>query len=61
MLFPRTGETFLDHDSFRPVFEAAAHLGVPPYIHPAMPPKRLIDAAYRGFGEMTSLLLSTGG
>lgn len=61
MLFPRTGETFLDHDSFRPVFEAAAHLGVPLYIHPAMPPKKLIDAAYSGFDEMTSMLLSTGG
>ncbi|WP_297621766.1 amidohydrolase family protein [Nocardia sp.] len=61
MLFPRTGETFLDHDSFRPVFEAAAHLGVPLYIHPAMPPKKLIDIAYSGFDDMTSMLLSTGG
>lgn len=61
MLFPRTGERFLDHDSFRPVFEAAAHLGVPLYIHPAMPPRKLIDAAYSGFDDMTSLLLSTGG
>lgn len=61
MLFPRTGGTFLDHDSFRPVFEAAAHLGVPLYVHPAMPPRKLIDAAYGGFDEMTSMLLSTGG
>ena len=61
MLFPRTGETFLDHVSFRPVFEAAAHLGVPLYIHPAMPPRKLIDTAYSGFDEMTGLLLSTGG
>jgi predicted TIM-barrel fold metal-dependent hydrolase len=61
MLFPRTGETFLDHVSFRPVFEAAAHLGVPLYIHPAMPLRKLIDAAYSGFDEMTGLLLSTGG
>ncbi|MGQ4512936.1 amidohydrolase family protein [Streptomyces sp. DW26H14] len=61
MLFPRTGGTFLDHDGFRPLFEAAAHLDVPLYIHPAMPPKKLIDAAYSGFDEMTSMLLSTGG
>lgn len=43
MLFPRTGETYLDHASFRPIFEAAVHLGVPLYIHPAMPPRKLID------------------
>ncbi|MEN8651668.1 amidohydrolase family protein [Streptomyces sp. 21So2-11] len=61
MLFPRTGETYLDHASFRPIFEAAAHLGVPLYIHPAMPPRKLIDIAYSGFDEMTGLLLSTGG
>lgn len=61
MLFPRTGETYLDHASFRPIFETAAHLGVPLYIHPAMPPRKLIDIAYSGFDEMTGLLLSTGG
>ncbi|WP_158892745.1 amidohydrolase family protein [Amycolatopsis anabasis] len=61
MLFPRTGERFLDHASFRPVFEAAAQLGVPLYIHPAMPPEKLMDVAYSGFDEKTGLLLSTGG
>lgn len=61
MLFPRTGETFLDHDIFRPVFEAAAHLRVPLYIHPAMPPQQLRNAAYGGFDDWTSMLLSTGG
>ncbi|ORX12695.1 hypothetical protein AWC31_31310 [Mycolicibacterium wolinskyi] len=61
MLFPRTGATFLDHDRFRPIFEAADQLDVPLYIHPGMPPKKLIDAAYTGFDEWTSLQLATGG
>jgi predicted TIM-barrel fold metal-dependent hydrolase len=33
LLFPRTGEEFLDHEKFRPVFEAAARLQVPA-VHP---------------------------
>lgn len=49
----RTGETFLDRASFERVVEAAAHLGVPLYIHAATPSRRLVDAAYSGFGEMT--------
>lgn len=61
MLFPRTGGIFLDDDRFRPVFEAAAQLGVPLYIHPAVPPRSVREAAYGGFDDWTSLLLSTGG
>jgi hypothetical protein len=61
MLFPRTGDTFLDDDRFRPVFEAAAQLRVPLYVHPALPPRSVREAAYGGFDDWTSLLLSTGG
>jgi hypothetical protein len=61
LLFPRTGETFLDHDRCRPVFEAAAQLRVPLYIHPAVPPRTVRDASYGGFGDFTSMILSTGG
>jgi hypothetical protein len=32
MLFPRTGDLYLDHDTLRPVFEAAAGLDVPLHI-----------------------------
>jgi hypothetical protein len=53
LLFPRTGETYLDHDRFRPVFEAAAQLRVPLYIHPALPPRPVRDALYSGFGDWT--------
>jgi predicted TIM-barrel fold metal-dependent hydrolase len=61
MLFPRTGETYLDHDSFRPVFEAAAQLQVPLYIHPAMPPQPVRDAYFSGFDNVTNMILSAGG
>jgi uncharacterized protein len=61
LLFPRTGETFLDHDKFRPVFEAAAQLRVPLYIHPAVPPQSVRDASCSGFGDFTDMILSTGG
>jgi predicted TIM-barrel fold metal-dependent hydrolase len=61
MLFPRTGETYLDHDRFRPVFEAAAQLRVPLYIHPALPPRRVRDALYGGFGDWANMILSSSG
>lgn len=61
MLFPRSGDLQLDHNSFRPIFEAAAELKVPLYIHPGLPPKIVRDACYSGFSPMTNLILSTGG
>ncbi|MCZ2811942.1 amidohydrolase family protein [Modestobacter sp. VKM Ac-2979] len=61
MLFPRTGDVFLDDDRFRPIFEAAAELRVPLYIHPALPPRQLRTIAYGGFDQWTSMILGTGG
>jgi uncharacterized protein len=61
MLFPRTGETYLDHDRFRPVFEVAAQLQVPLYIHPALPPPSVRDAYFSGFDDFTNMVLSAGG
>jgi predicted TIM-barrel fold metal-dependent hydrolase len=61
LVFPRTGETFLDHDRFRPVFEVAAQSRVPLYLHPAVPPRSIRDAAYGGFDEFTGMILATGG
>lgn len=54
-------ETYLDHDKFRPVFEAAAELAVPLYIHPALPPRAVRDASYSGFSDFTDMILSAGG
>ncbi len=61
MLFPRTGLNYLDHSSFRPIFEAAAELKVPLYIHPGVPPQAVREACYGGFDFTTNLMLSTGG
>ncbi|MEC3981014.1 amidohydrolase family protein [Amycolatopsis sp. H20-H5] len=61
LLFPRTGELYLDHEKFRPVFEAAAHLRVPLYIHPALPPQSVRDACFSGFDDRTNMILSAGG
>jgi uncharacterized protein len=61
VLFPLTGETYLDHATFRPVFEVAARHQVPLYIHPALPPQAVRDACYSGFGDFTNMVLSAGG
>jgi predicted TIM-barrel fold metal-dependent hydrolase len=61
MLFPRIGPNYLDHSSFRPIFEVAAELKVPLYIHPGVPPEAVREACYGGFGFATNLMLSTGG
>ena len=62
MVFPRTGDdVYLDHEMFRPIFESAAALGVPLYIHPQLPPRRVRDACYSGFSETLNLTLAGGG
>jgi predicted TIM-barrel fold metal-dependent hydrolase len=61
MLFPRTGANYLDHSSHRPIFEVAAELNVPIYLHPGVPPEAVREACYSGFGTATNLMLSTGG
>lgn len=44
-----------------PIFDAAAGLGVPIYIHPGPQPQQLRDIAYSGFDRWTSMILGTGG
>jgi predicted TIM-barrel fold metal-dependent hydrolase len=61
LLFPRSGETFLDHERFWPIFDTAARLHVPLYMHPGVPPRAIRDASYSGFSEFTNMLLATGG
>jgi len=46
---------------FLPVFEAAAHLGVPIYLHPAPPPQSVRDAYYSGLPSELGFLLSIAG
>jgi predicted TIM-barrel fold metal-dependent hydrolase len=56
-----TGGLFLDDPRFLPVFEAAAHLGVPIYLHPAPPPQPVREAYYSGLPGDLGFLLSIAG
>ena len=60
MICGRTGEVNLDDVSMRPVFEAAASLKVPLYVHPKMPPLSVRQAYYSGFGHDIDLALAAG-
>ena len=52
---------FLDDPRFLPVFEAAAQLGVPVYLHPAPPPETVKQAYFSGLpGELGHLLSIAG-
>jgi predicted TIM-barrel fold metal-dependent hydrolase len=61
LLFGRTGERNLDHPDNWPVFEAAASLGAPLYIHPQIPQPRVQAALYAGFGEAIDNAFATFG
>ncbi len=52
---------FLDHPRFTPIFEAAQTLDVPIYLHPAPPPKAVIEAYYSGLPGSLGFFLSTAG
>lgn len=61
MVFPRTGDAYLDDESFRPIFEAAGDLGVPIYLHPQVVPGPVRQAYFSGFGAEIELVLATAG
>ena len=56
-----TGGVFLDDPRFLPVFEAAAHLNVPIYLHPAPPPEPVRQAYFSGLPGDLGFLLSIAG
>jgi predicted TIM-barrel fold metal-dependent hydrolase len=56
-----TDGLFLDDSRFLPVFEAAAHLGVPVYLHPALPPQPVRQAYYSGLPGQLGFALSIAG
>jgi predicted TIM-barrel fold metal-dependent hydrolase len=56
-----TGGLFLDDPSFLPVFEAAADLNVPIYLHPAPPPEPVRHAYFSGLPGDLGFLLSIAG
>jgi hypothetical protein len=52
---------FLDDARFLPVLEAAAHLAVPIYLHPALPPEAVREAYYTGLPGALGQVLSIAG
>jgi len=56
-----TAGLFLDDPRFLPVWEAAAHLGVPVYLHPAPPAEPVKSAYYSGLPGQSGHLLSIAG
>lgn len=61
MLCGRTRKKHLDHPDFWPLFECAAGLGVPLFIHPQIPQPAVREAAYSGFGAELDLALAGPG
>lgn len=61
MLFGRTRDRNLDHPDNWPIFEQAAALQAPLYIHPQAPVPAVREALYGGFGEDVDAALSTFG
>ena len=52
---------FLDAPKFTPFFEAAQALDVPIYLHPAPPPKPVMESYFTGLPPQTGFILSTAG
>ena len=61
LLCGRTRDKNLDHPDFLLMFQTAANLGVPVYIHPQIPQRAVRDALYSGFGEPTDTAFAAFG
>lgn len=61
LLFGRAGDRNLDHPDNWPIFEAAAALRAPLYIHPQVPQPRVRAALYAGFDDAVDTAFSTFG
>ena len=61
MVFGRTRERNLDDPFFWPIFEAAAALKAPLYLHPQSPQPTVRAAYYAGFSEPVDALFATAG
>jgi predicted TIM-barrel fold metal-dependent hydrolase len=60
-LFGRTRERNLDHPDNEPIFEAAAALRAPLYLHPQSPLPTVRDAIYSDFGAAVDGAFATHG
>lgn len=61
MVYGRTGDVPLDAPRYDALFEAAAALGQPIFIHPQIAPRAVRETSYTGFESMTELALATFG
>jgi len=61
MIFGRSGERNLDHLDNWPIFEAAASLRAPLYIHPQIPQAPVRAALYTGFDDVIDNVFATHG
>jgi predicted TIM-barrel fold metal-dependent hydrolase len=61
MLHGRTGDRHLDDPEFCGVFEQAATLGVPIYLHPQMPSQDVRRLYYDGYSDVVSGYFASGG
>ena len=61
LLAPRTRHRPLDSAEFLPIFETAARLKVPLYLHPQPPEPAIRDTYYSGFSEKVDAVFATGG
>jgi uncharacterized protein len=61
LVFGRTGECNLDHADNWPIFEAAAALHAPLYIHPQVPQAPVRAALYAGFDDAIDTAFATHG
>lgn len=61
LVFGRTRERNLDHPDNWPIFEAAADLRAPLYIHPQIPQPSVRTALYAGYGDAVDTAFATHG
>ena len=61
LLAPRTHHRPLDSAEFLPIFETAARLKVPIYLHPQTLEHAVQDALYSGFSEKVDAVFATAG
>ena len=61
MVFGRTRDRNADAPEFEPIYEVAAALGVPLYLHPQIPDRPVRQSLYSGLGDEIDLTLAMGG
>ena len=61
MMFGRTRDRNADAPEFAPIYEAAASLRVPLYLHPQIPDRPVRDSYYSGLSDELDLNLAMGG